>query len=181
MVTSSVDVVDQAGNPVPADGETIGEIVVRGNNVMLGYYRDEEATLAALGDGFLRTGDLGVRFPDGYVELKDRSKDIIITGGENVSSVEVEQVLAAHPAVLEAAVIGRPDPRWGETPAAVVTLRAGEAVSADELIEFVRARTAHFKAPKQVVFADLPKTSTGKVQKHVLRDRAAELFDEAPL
>ena len=178
MVTSSVDVVGSDGRPVPADGETIGEIAVRGNNVMLGYYLDPEATLTALGEGFLRTGDLGVRFPDGYIELKDRSKDIIISGGENISSVEVEQILAAHPAVLEAAVIARPDSRWGETPVAVVTLRPGVDASEKELIEFVRARTAHFKAPKLVVFGDLPKTSTGKVQKHLLRDRAPELFGE---
>jgi fatty-acyl-CoA synthase len=179
MVTNSVDVVGGDGRSVPADGKTIGEIVVRGNNVMLGYYLDSEATVAALGEGFLRTGDLGVRFADGYVELKDRSKDIIVTGGENVSSVEVEQILAAHPAVLEAAVIARPDPRWGETPVAVVTLRAGAEVSEKELIEFVRAHAAHFKAPKLVVFGDLPKTSTGKVQKHLLRERVPELFGEA--
>jgi fatty-acyl-CoA synthase len=178
MVTSSVDVVDTDGNPVPADGETIGEIAIRGNNVMLGYYRDPDATRAALGEGFLRTGDLGVRFADGYVELKDRLKDIIVTGGENVSSVEVEQILVAHPGVLEAAVIGRPDARWGETPVAVVTLRPGADVSETDLIEFVRTRTAHFKAPKSIAFGDLPKTSTGKVQKHVLRARAAELFGE---
>jgi fatty-acyl-CoA synthase len=147
---------------------------------MLGYFDDPEATRAALGEGFLRTGDLGVMHPDGYVELKDRLKDIIVTGGENVSSVEVEAVLAAHPAVLEAAVVARPHPRWGETPVAVVILRPGAEATEQELIEFVRSRTAHFKAPKQIAFEELPKTSTGKVQKHLLRARLSELFGEAP-
>jgi fatty-acyl-CoA synthase len=179
-VTTSIDVVDDDGTPVPADGETIGEIVIRGNNVMLGYYRDPVATTSALGEGFLRTGDLGVRFGDGYIELKDRSKDIIITGGENVSSVEIERILATHPRVLESAVVARPHPRWGEVPVAVVTLREGSPVGADELIAFVRERAAHYKAPKQVAFGVLPKTSTGKIQKHVLRASLAELFAEEP-
>jgi fatty-acyl-CoA synthase len=169
VVTNSIDVLDGAGRPVPADGNTVGEIVVRGNNVMLGYYGDASATELALGEGFLRTGDLGVRHGDGYVEVKDRSKDIIVTGGENVASVEVEQVLVSHPAVLEAALVGRDDPRWGEVPVAFVTLREGTSATETELIEYVRSRLAHFKAPRQVVFGELPRTSTGKIQKHVLR------------
>ena len=180
VVTTSVGVVRPDASPVPADGETLGEIVIQGNNVMLGYYRDPDASEAALGEGFLRTGDLGVLYPDGYIELKDRSKDIIITGGENVSSVEVEQILATHPAVLEAAVIGRPHPRWGETPVAVVVLRPGTEVSERELIEHVRERAAHFKAPKHIAFAELPKTSTGKIKKHLLRARVSELFGDVP-
>jgi fatty-acyl-CoA synthase len=180
VVTASVDVVDGDGVPVPADGETIGEIVIRGNNVMVGYYRDGAATLNALSEGFLRTGDLGVRYPDGYIELKDRSKDIIVTGGENVSSVEIERILATHPRVLESAVVARPHPRWGEVPVALVTLRDADTVTADELIAFVRERTARYKAPKQVAFGELPKTSTGKIQKHVLRASIKQLFGEEP-
>jgi fatty-acyl-CoA synthase len=179
IVTGFVRVVDTDGRSVPADGASLGEIVIQGNNVMLGYYADESATEAALGDGFLRTGDLGVLHPDGYVELKDRSKDIIITGGENVSSVEIEQILCGHPAVVEAAVVARPHPRWGETPVAVVHLRPGMTATEGELIAYVRERTAHFKAPTSVVFRPLPKTSTGKTQKHVLRAELAELFDDA--
>jgi fatty-acyl-CoA synthase len=171
VVSGGLDVVDDAGASVPADGQTIGEIVTRGNNVMLGYYRDEEATEAAtLGDWF-RTGDLGVRHPDGYVELKDRAKDVIISGGENIASVEIERILARHPAVLESAVVGRPDERWGEVPVAFVVLRKGGSATVEELIEFVRGHTARFKAPKAVFFEELPKTSTGKVEKHRLRER----------
>jgi fatty-acyl-CoA synthase len=173
VVTGGVDVFDVDGRSVPWDGETMGEIVLRGNNTMLGYYRDEPATRAATLNGWFRTGDLGVRHPDGYVELRDRAKDIIITGGENVASVEVERVLVEHPAVLEAAVIGRSDDKWGEVPVAFVVLRQGQSATAAELIEFVRARITHFKAPKEIRFDELPKTSTGKVQKHVLRERAA--------
>jgi fatty-acyl-CoA synthase len=180
VVTGSVDVLDASGAPVPADGETIGEIVIRGNNVMLGYYRDEAATRDAFAHGSLRTGDLGVRHPDGYVELKDRLKDIIISGGENIASVEVEQILAAHPEVLEAAVVARPDSRWGEVPVAFVALREGAGVGDVELIEFVRARTAHFKAPKAIFFAALPKTSTGKIQKHVLRSQLRDIGEASP-
>jgi len=173
VVTAGVDVFDSEGRPVPWDGETMGEIVLRGNNTMLGYYRDELATRAATVNGWFRTGDLGVRHPDGYVELRDRAKDIIITGGENVASVEVERVLVEHPAVLEAAIVGRSDSKWGEIPVAFVVLRQGKSATAAELIEFVRNRIAHFKAPKEVRFEELPKTSTGKIQKHVLRERAA--------
>ena len=171
VITGGLDVFDMDGNPVPWDGETIGEIVLRGNNTMIGYYRDDEATRAATIKGWFRTGDLGVRHPDGYIELKDRAKDIIITGGENVASVEVERVLVEHPAVLEAAVVGRNDPKWGEIPVAFVVLRQGTAATAAELMEFVRSRIAHFKAPKEIRFEELPKTSTGKIQKHVLRAR----------
>jgi fatty-acyl-CoA synthase len=171
IVTNSIDVVDPDGRPVTADGKTIGEIVIRGNNVMLGYYEDAAATERALGEGFLRTGDLGVRHADGYVEIKDRSKDIIVTGGENVASVEVEQVLVAHPAVLEAALVAREDPQWGEVPVAFVTLRKDATATEAELIQHVRDRLAHFKAPRQVIFSELPRTSTGKIQKHVLRAR----------
>lgn len=171
VVTEAVSVVDAEGREVPADGETLGEIVLRGNNVMLGYYRDEEATRTAQINGWFRTGDLGVRYPDGYIELKDRAKDLIITGGENIASVEIERVLVQHPAVLEAAVVGRPHEYWGEVPVAFVTLRTGIPATETELINFVRSRLAHFKAPKEIRFEEIPKTSTGKLQKHRLRAR----------
>jgi fatty-acyl-CoA synthase len=164
-------VIDAEGHEVPADGATMGEIAIRGNNVTIGYYRDEEATRAAESNGWFRTGDLGVRFPDGYIELRDRAKDIIITGGENVASVEVEKALAEHPAVLEAVVVGRPDERWGEIPVAFVVLREGTNATQEELIEFVCGRIARFKAPREIRFEDLPKTSTGKIQKYMLRRR----------
>ena len=179
VVTGGIDVFDTDGRPVRWDGETMGEIVLRGNNVMIGYYRDDEATRAATINGWFRTGDLGVRHPDGYVELRDRAKDIIITGGENVASVEVERALVEHPAVLEAAVVGRSDDKWGEIPVAFVVLRQGQSATAAELIEFVRSRIAHFKAPKEIRFEELPKTSTGKIQKHVLRERAAAKEQDA--
>ena len=158
--------------PVPADGATIGEILVKGSTVMKGYHRDAAATETAFSEGWLHTGDLAVLHPDGYVEVKDRSKDIIISGGENISSLEVESVLYRHPAVLEAAIVARPDPKWGEVPCAFVALRPGAAATESELIEFCRKNLARFKAPKSVVFGILPKTSTGKIQKHLLRDRA---------
>jgi len=171
IVSQPIRVVDEGGRDVPADATTMGEIAIRGNNVMLGYYRDDEATRKACPDGWFRTGDLGVMHPDGYVELRDRAKDIIISGGENISSVEVEQALATHPAVLEAAVVAAPDEQWGEIPVAYVDLRDGARASAAELVEHVRSRLARFKAPKKVVFGALPKTATGKVQKNVLRER----------
>lgn len=171
VVTNEIRVIDAAGNDVPADGETLGEIVIRGNNVTIGYYRDEDATRAADANGFFRTGDLGVRFPDGYIELRDRAKDIIITGGENVASVEVEKALSEHPAVLEAVVVGRPDERWGEIPVAFVVLKRGMSATKEELIEFVCGRIARFKAPREILFEELPKTSTGKIQKYILRRR----------
>jgi fatty-acyl-CoA synthase len=173
-----VRVVDPGGRDVPADGSTMGEIAVRGNNVMLGYYRDPEATAKAIPDGWFRTGDLGVMHPDGYIELRDRAKDIIISGGENISTVEVEQAVCSHPAVLEAAVIAVPDEKWGEVPAAYVTLKDGATASERDVIEHVRGLIAHFKAPKRVTFGPLPKTSTGKIQKYVLREAAWEGRDK---
>jgi len=158
--------------PVPADGETMGEIFMRGNNVMKGYLKNPTATEEAFKGGWFASGDLGVMHPDGYVELKDRSKDIIISGGENISSIEVEDVLYKHPEVMEAAVVARPHERWGETPCAFVKLRPDSTVTAADIIAHCRQNMAHFKAPKTVVFGDLPKTSTGKVQKFMLRDRA---------
>ena len=158
--------------PVAADGATMGEVVMRGNAVMKGYLKNPRATEEAFAGGWFRTGDLGVMHPDGYIELKDRSKDIIISGGENISTIEVEGVLYRHPCVLEAAVVARPDPMWGETPCAFVTLKPEAAATAEELIDFCRERLAHFKAPRAVMFGPLPKTSTGKIRKFVLRERA---------
>ena len=161
---------------VPADGETMGEVMFRGNLVMKGYLKNPKATEEAFAGGWFHSGDLGVMHADGYIQLKDRSKDIIISGGENISTIEVEGVLYRHPAVLEAAVVARPDEKWGETPCAFVTLKAeAPAVTADELIAFCRQNLAHYKAPRTVVFTELPKTSTGKIQKFVLRDRAKAL------
>jgi fatty-acyl-CoA synthase len=179
IVSDLLRVVDEAGADVPTDGATLGEIVIRGNNVMLGYLDDPEATAAACPDGWFRTGDLGVMHTDGYVELKDRAKDIVISGGENISSVEVEHVLVSHPAVLEAAVVASPDERWGEVPVAFVTLRSGQHADPDELCAHVRERLAGFKVPKRIVFGDLPKTTTGKVQKYELRERLLEQRDVA--
>ncbi|HKJ54113.1 MAG TPA: acyl-CoA synthetase [Gammaproteobacteria bacterium] len=162
--------------PVPRDGETIGEIMFRGNIVMKGYLKNPQATGKAFEGGYFHSGDLAVCHPDGYIEIRDRAKDIIISGGENISSIEVEQVLYRHPAVLEAAVAAMPDEKWGETPCAFVTLR-DDAGSVDEreIIDFCRERIAHFKAPRKVVFGPLPKTSTGKIQKFELRERARQL------
>jgi fatty-acyl-CoA synthase len=142
---------------------------------MKGYLKNPEATEEAFRGGWFHSGDLGVMHQDGYLELKDRSKDIIISGGENISTIEVENAIYGHPAVLEAAVVGRPDEKWGETPCAFVALRLGKTASAQEIIDFCRDRMAHFKAPKTVVFSDLPKTSTGKVQKFKLREMARNL------
>jgi fatty-acyl-CoA synthase len=161
--------------PVPKDGATMGEVFMRGNVVMKGYLKNEKATEEAFAGGWFHTGDLGVWHPDGYIELKDRSKDIIISGGENISTIEVEGVLYRHPAVLEAAVVARPDEKWGETPCAFVTLRPGAAATEAEIIAFCRERLARFKAPRKVVFGPLPKTSTGKIQKFVLREQARQL------
>ena len=158
--------------PVPADGETMGEIMFRGNITMKGYLKNATATEEAFRGGWFHSGDLAVMQPDGYVKIKDRSKDVIISGGENISSQEVEDVLHGHPAVMLAAVVAQPDPRWGETPCAFVELKEGASASAEELIEFCRARMARFKAPKNVVFGPLPKTSTGKIQKFLLREKA---------
>ena len=165
----------QSMKPVPADGKTIGEVFMRGNIVMKGYLKNPKATREALAGGWFHTGDLAVLHPDFYIELKDRSKDIIKSGGESVSTIEVEAVLYRHPAVLEAAVVGRPDAHWGETPCAFVTLKQGARVTEIELLAFCRANLAHFKAPRTVVFGPLPKTSTGKIQKFVLREQAKAL------
>ncbi|NJP92952.1 AMP-binding protein [Nonomuraea sp. FMUSA5-5] len=173
VIAQRLRVVGDDGRDVPADAATVGEIAVRGNDVMLGYHRDPAATDKAAPDGWFRTGDLGVLHPDGYVRIVDRAKDVIISGGENIASVEVENVLVEHPGVREAAVVARPDPHWGEVPVAYVSLAAGARATEAELIEHVRARLAHFKAPKAVTFCELPKTSTGKIQKNVLRQRAA--------
>jgi fatty-acyl-CoA synthase len=159
---------------VPHDGATIGEIVVRGNVVMKGYYADPEATAEALRDGWFHTGDAAVIHVNGYTEIRDRIKDVIISGGENISSVEVEGVLLRHPAVQEVAIVGLPDERWGEAPHAFVVLKAGATITTVELRDFARAHLAHFKAPKEITFlAELPKTATGKVQKYVLRGGSA--------
>ncbi|WP_437180034.1 long-chain-fatty-acid--CoA ligase [Pseudomonas maumuensis] len=166
----------ETGQPVPADGATLGELVVRGNTVMKGYLHNPEATRSALAGGWLHTGDLAVLHPDGYVEIKDRAKDIIISGGENISSLEIEEVLYQHPEVLEAAVVARPDSRWGETPHAFVTLcaEAQAGITGEELIRWCRERLAHFKAPRHVSLVALPKTATGKIQKFVLREWARQ-------
>jgi fatty-acyl-CoA synthase len=176
LTSGELLVVDADGREVPADAQTVGEIVVRGNVVMDGYYHDPEATQRAMGDGWFHTGDAAVVHPDGYVEIRDRLKDVIISGGENISSVEVEGVLLRHPAVLEAALVGVPDEKWGETPHAFVVLREGASTTGDELIAFAREHLAHFKAPRAVTFVgELPKTATGKIQKFVLRKGAPNL------
>ncbi len=172
----ALDVLDpQTMQPVPHDGDTMGEVMMRGNMVMKGYLKNADTTAKSLADGWFHTGDLGVIHEDGYLELRDRSKDIIISGGENISTIEVEGVLFKHPAVLDVAVVARPDDKWGETPCAFVTLRAGKSATEADLIAFCRENMAHFKCPKTVVFDELPKTSTGKVQKFVLRERAKNL------
>lgn len=175
-------IVDEAMNDVPADGETIGEIVMRGNTVTVGYYRDPEATAAAFAGGWFHSGDLGVMHPDGYIEVKDRAKDLIISGGENVSSIEVENALLAQPEVAEAAVVGEPHPKWGERPLAWVVRRAGEDVDADALRSRLRSLIAPFKVPDRILFIDrLPRTSTGKVLKSDLRAAATQAADERTL
>ena len=165
-------VVDTEMNDVPADGATMGEVVMRGNNVMKGYYEDPAGTEKAFEGGWFHSGDLGVMHPDGYVELRDRAKDVVISGGENISTIEVEQAVMSHPAVVEVAVIGVPDEQWGERPKAFVVLAEGQSATPEELIEHVRSRIAHYKAPRDVeLVAELPKTSTGKVQKFELREK----------
>ncbi len=175
VIAELLRVVDAQGKDIASDGATLGEIALRGNNVMLGYYRDDEATRRAAPDGWFRTGDLAVMHADGYIEIKDRAKDIIISGGENIASVEVERALSAHPAVLEAAVVAAPDEKWGEIPVAFVTLKPGQSLDAATLIAYTREHLAHFKAPKHIVFGDLPKNATGKIQKFVLRETARTL------
>jgi fatty-acyl-CoA synthase len=158
--------------PVAMDGESMGEVFMRGNITMKGYLKNPQATEEAFAGGWFHSGDLGVWHPDGYIELKDRSKDIIISGGENISSIEVEDVLYKHAAVAAVAVVAKPDEKWGETPVAFIELKADGEATAEELIAFCRDNLAHYKCPREVVFAELPKTSTGKIQKFVLRDQA---------
>jgi fatty-acyl-CoA synthase len=160
---------------VPRDGRSLGEIMLRGNTVMKGYLKNPAATEQAFAGGWFHTGDLAVCHPDGYIEVKDRSKDVIISGGENISSLEVEEALYRHPKVLEAAVVALADEKWGETPCAFVTLRDGESAAAEEIIGFCRDMLAHYKVPRRIVFGPLPKTSTGKIQKFRLRDMAKGL------
>jgi fatty-acyl-CoA synthase len=175
LITSGeLRVVDGEGRDVPADSQSLGEIVARGNVIMKGYYNDPEATAKVMGDGWFHTGDAAVLHPDGYVEIRDRIKDVIISGGENISSVEVEGTLLRHPAVQEAAIVGQPHEKWGEAPFAYVVLKPGATATEAELIAFTRDRLAHFKAPHGVTFVqELPKTATGKIQKYVLRKGAA--------
>jgi fatty-acyl-CoA synthase len=161
--------------PVPRDGETMGEIMFRGNITMKGYLRNRPASDAAFAGGWFHTGDLAVVYPDGYAKIRDRSKDIIISGGENISSIEVEETLYRHPAVMSAAVVAQPDATWGETPCAFIELKPGHTATADELRDFCRAHMARFKVPKTFVFREIPKTSTGKIQKFALRNAAKEL------
>jgi fatty-acyl-CoA synthase len=161
--------------PVPPDGVTVGEIMMRGNTLMKGYLKNPQATAEAFAGGWFHTGDLAVVHPDGYLQVKDRAKDIVISGGENISTVEVEDALYGHPAVLEAAVVARPDAKWGETPCAFVTLKDGSAATAEELTSFCRGRLAGFKVPRTFVFGPLPKTATGKIQKYLLREQARQL------
>ena len=177
LITSGeLRVIDDDGNEVPRDARTLGEIVVRGNVVTAGYYNDPEATAKAMRGGWFHSGDAAVVHPDGYVEIRDRFKDVIISGGENISSVEVEGVMMRHPAICEIAVVGVPDERWGETPHAFVVLNDGVSATADELIAYARDNMAHFKAPRRVAFVEqLPKTATGKIQKYVLRQGRAAI------
>ena len=169
----ALDVMDpETMQPVPRDGETLGEVMMRGNVVMRGYLKNRKSTDAAFKGGWFHTGDLGVMHPDGYIQLKDRSKDIIISGGENISSIEVEDALYKHPAVQAAAVVAKPDAKWGETPCAFVELKPGANVTAEEIIAHCRANLAGYKVPRHVVFTEVPKTSTGKIQKFRLREMA---------
>jgi len=171
LVACELRVVDDRMRDVPRDGETMGEVVMRGNNVMRGYFRQPRASAEAFRGGWFHSGDMAVMHPDGYIELRDRKKDIVISGGENISTIEVEQAIAQHPAVLEAAVIAVPDEKWGEVPKAFVTLKPGHNATEAEIIVHCRERLAHFKCPKYVEFGPLPKTSTGKVQKFLLREK----------
>ena len=175
-VLEGLTVVDpETMKAVPADGETMGEVLMQGNIVMKGYLKNPEETAKAFKGGWFHSGDLGVLHPDGYIELKDRSKDIIISGGENISSVEIENVLYQHEAILEAAVVARPDEKWGETPCAFVVLKSAATLNENEVIQFCRTKLSGFKIPKNIVFSELPKTSTGKIRKSVLREQAKQL------
>ncbi|NVK31509.1 MAG: acyl-CoA synthetase [Gammaproteobacteria bacterium] len=178
LALEALDVLDpETMQPVARDGETLGEVMFRGNIVMKGYFRNAEATTKAFEGGWFHSGDLGVVYPDGYIQLKDRSKDIIISGGENISSIEVEEALYRHPAVETAAVVAMPHEKWGETPCAFVELRAGETVDPEELRQFCKAHLASYKVPGKIVFTEIPRTSTGKIQKFVLREQARELAE----
>ena len=173
LLQEDMDVLDpETMRPVPHDGETMGEIMFRGNITMKGYLGNAQGNAEAFRGGWFHSGDLAVIHPDGYAKIKDRSKDVIISGGENISSQEVEDTLYGHPAVLFAAVVAQPDPKWGETACAFIELKEGATATAEEIVDFCRARMARFKAPKTVVFGPLPKTSTGKIQKFILRERA---------
>ncbi|MGH7118259.1 MAG: AMP-binding protein [Acetobacteraceae bacterium] len=172
-------VIGVTGEELPADAASMGEIALRGHVLMKGYLKNPAATREAFAQGWFHTGDLGVMHPDGYIEVKDRAKDIVISGGENIASIEVEEVLYHHPAVLAAAVVAKPDEKWGETPCAFVTLKPGATATENELIAFCRDHMAHFKVPRTIVFGDLPRTATGKLQKHVLRERAKALQSRA--
>ena len=176
-MVEEIDVLDPLTlEPVPKDGETMGEIMIRGNTVMKGYYKNKEETEKSFENGWFHSGDLAVMHPNGYIQIKDRSKDIIISGGENISSVEVENVIAKHPAVSLAAVVAKPDEKWGETPCAFVELNRGyEKTTEAELINFCKENMAGFKRPKNIIFCELPKTSTGKIQKFELRKRTKEI------
>jgi fatty-acyl-CoA synthase len=175
VVLEELDVIDpDTMQPVPADGATMGEIMFRGNVVMKGYLKNAEATEKAFAGGWYHSGDLAVKHPDGYVQIRDRSKDIIISGGENISSIEVEDTLYRHPAVALAAVVAKPDEKWGETPCAFVELKPGQQVTEADIIAFCRDHLAHYKCPRTVIFCEVPKTSTGKIQKFQLRERARE-------
>jgi fatty-acyl-CoA synthase len=173
--TEGLDVMDpETMKPVPRDGKTMGEIMIRGNVIMKGYYKDKEATDKAMKGGWFHSGDLAVIFPDGYVKIQDRSKDIIITGGENVSSIEIENTLSKHPSVSIAAVVAKPDEKWGEVPCAFIETVKDKPVTEKELISFCKETLASFKVPKKIEFCELPKTSTGKIQKFELRKKAKE-------
>jgi len=171
IMSDEVRVVDGEMNDVPRDAESMGEVVMRGNMVMLGYFEQPEATSESFRGGWFHSGDLAVMHPDGYIELRDRKKDIIISGGENISTIEVEQVVAKHPAVMECAIVAIPDEKWGERPKAFVVLKPGQTATEEEVIKFCREHLAHFKCPAAVEFTELPKTSTGKIQKYVLREK----------
>jgi fatty-acyl-CoA synthase len=172
----ALDVLDpETMRPVPADGRTMGEVMFRGNVVMKGYLKNKPSTDKSFDGGWFHSGDLGVKHPDGYVQLRDRSKDIIISGGENISSIEVEDTLFEYPGVQLAAVVAMPDEKWGETPCAIVEMKPGQEATAEELIEWCQARLARYKCPRTIVFGEIPKTSTGKVQKFALRERVKQL------
>ena len=171
IADTGLRVVDEHMKDIAKDGQQMGEVVMRGNNVMSGYFDDTDASETAFKGGWFHSGDIAVWHQDGYIELQDRAKDVIISGGENISSQEVEKVIMEHDGVLEVSVVGVPDERWGEVPKAFITTREGSAVTESEIIEFTRDRIAHFKAPKSIEFGALPKTATGKIQKYILREK----------